>query len=205
MLQAKKFLCSFGFSDYDNPGYFEWSVAFLWFISFQTDMLFFLCAVWVLICFLPPPSGLAFRLYRTMLKFITTMPTSWRTGDETKKPFAIIKQPSGKCVCVCMWAWEQFDTEWFCLLMEAFPVAKIHLNTLVSFIFWLRISAFIWLCKSVNCLCVLYRLYPRHASALNNLGTLTQQTEEAEVYYRRALDINPQHNRALFNLGNLLK
>ncbi|XP_043093670.1 protein O-mannosyl-transferase TMTC1 isoform X2 [Puntigrus tetrazona] len=49
------------------------------------------------------------------------------------------------------------------------------------------------------------RLYPRHASALNNLGTLTHQAEEAEVYYRRALDINPQHNRALFNLGNLLK
>uniref|UniRef100_A0A8C1BG75 dolichyl-phosphate-mannose--protein mannosyltransferase n=1 Tax=Cyprinus carpio carpio TaxID=630221 RepID=A0A8C1BG75_CYPCA len=49
------------------------------------------------------------------------------------------------------------------------------------------------------------RLYPRHASALNNLGTLTHQAEEAEVYYRRALNINPQHNRALFNLGNLLK
>ncbi|XP_073671117.1 protein O-mannosyl-transferase TMTC1 isoform X3 [Paramisgurnus dabryanus] len=48
-------------------------------------------------------------------------------------------------------------------------------------------------------------LYPRHASALNNLGTLTQQAEEAEIYYRKALDINPQHNRALFNLGNLLK
>ncbi|XP_051911797.1 protein O-mannosyl-transferase TMTC1 isoform X2 [Hippocampus zosterae] len=49
------------------------------------------------------------------------------------------------------------------------------------------------------------RLYPRHASAMNNLGTLTQHPEEAERYYRRALDINPQHNRALFNLGNLLK
>ncbi|XP_057179852.1 protein O-mannosyl-transferase TMTC1 isoform X2 [Triplophysa rosa] len=48
-------------------------------------------------------------------------------------------------------------------------------------------------------------LYPRHASALNNLGTLTHQAEEAEMYYRKALDINPQHNRALFNLGNLLK
>uniref|UniRef100_A0A671WGK9 dolichyl-phosphate-mannose--protein mannosyltransferase n=1 Tax=Sparus aurata TaxID=8175 RepID=A0A671WGK9_SPAAU len=49
------------------------------------------------------------------------------------------------------------------------------------------------------------RLYPRHASAMNNLGTLTQSPEEAENYYRKALDINPQHNRALFNLGNLLK
>ncbi|XP_047431445.1 protein O-mannosyl-transferase TMTC1 [Mugil cephalus] len=49
------------------------------------------------------------------------------------------------------------------------------------------------------------RLYPRHASAMNNLGTLTRSTEEAERYYRKALDINPQHNRALFNLGNLLK
>ncbi|XP_036978007.1 protein O-mannosyl-transferase TMTC1 isoform X1 [Acanthopagrus latus] len=49
------------------------------------------------------------------------------------------------------------------------------------------------------------RLYPRHASAMNNLGTLTRSPEEAENYYRKALDINPQHNRALFNLGNLLK
>ncbi|KAM3858807.1 protein O-mannosyl-transferase TMTC1 [Diretmus argenteus] len=49
------------------------------------------------------------------------------------------------------------------------------------------------------------RLYPRHASAMNNLGTLTNHPEEAERYYRRALDTNPQHNRALFNLGNLLK
>ncbi|XP_029016223.1 protein O-mannosyl-transferase TMTC1 isoform X2 [Betta splendens] len=49
------------------------------------------------------------------------------------------------------------------------------------------------------------RLYPRHASAINNLGTLTHDVEEAERCYRKALDINPQHNRALFNLGNLLK
>ncbi|XP_025786654.1 transmembrane and TPR repeat-containing protein 1 [Puma concolor] len=49
------------------------------------------------------------------------------------------------------------------------------------------------------------RLYPRHASALNNLGTLTRDTAEAKIYYQRALQLNPQHNRALFNLGNLLK
>ncbi|XP_042323569.1 protein O-mannosyl-transferase TMTC1 isoform X3 [Sceloporus undulatus] len=48
-------------------------------------------------------------------------------------------------------------------------------------------------------------LYPRHASALNNLGTLTKDLTEAKEYYRRALQLNPQHNRALFNLGNLLK
>uniref|UniRef100_A0A8C3WSZ2 dolichyl-phosphate-mannose--protein mannosyltransferase n=1 Tax=Catagonus wagneri TaxID=51154 RepID=A0A8C3WSZ2_9CETA len=51
----------------------------------------------------------------------------------------------------------------------------------------------------------LFRLYPRHASALNNLGTLTRDTAEAKLYYQRALQLNPQHNRALFNLGNLLK
>ncbi|XP_053799119.1 protein O-mannosyl-transferase TMTC1 [Vidua chalybeata] len=49
------------------------------------------------------------------------------------------------------------------------------------------------------------KLYPRHASALNNLGTLTKDVVEAKAYYRRALQLNPQHNRALFNLGNLLK
>ncbi|XP_051640620.1 protein O-mannosyl-transferase TMTC1 [Manacus candei] len=49
------------------------------------------------------------------------------------------------------------------------------------------------------------KLYPRHASALNNLGTLTKDVVEAKDYYKRALQLNPQHNRALFNLGNLLK
>ncbi|XP_059582473.1 protein O-mannosyl-transferase TMTC1 isoform X5 [Alligator mississippiensis] len=49
------------------------------------------------------------------------------------------------------------------------------------------------------------KLYPRHASALNNLGTLTKDLVEAKEYYRRALQLNPQHNRALFNLGNLIK
>ncbi|XP_053271250.1 protein O-mannosyl-transferase TMTC1 isoform X6 [Pleuronectes platessa] len=49
------------------------------------------------------------------------------------------------------------------------------------------------------------RLYPRHASAMNNLGTLTHCPEEAEYFYRKALDTNPQHNRALFNLANLVK
>ncbi|KAM5251769.1 protein O-mannosyl-transferase TMTC1 isoform 4-T4 [Hipposideros larvatus] len=49
------------------------------------------------------------------------------------------------------------------------------------------------------------KLYPRHASALNNLGTLMRDTAEAKAYYQKALQLNPQHNRALFNLGNLLK
>ncbi|XP_025020449.1 transmembrane and TPR repeat-containing protein 1 isoform X2 [Python bivittatus] len=49
------------------------------------------------------------------------------------------------------------------------------------------------------------QLYPRHASALNNLGTLTKDLAQAKEYYSRALQLNPQHNRALFNLGNLLK
>uniref|UniRef100_A0A671DZW6 dolichyl-phosphate-mannose--protein mannosyltransferase n=1 Tax=Rhinolophus ferrumequinum TaxID=59479 RepID=A0A671DZW6_RHIFE len=51
----------------------------------------------------------------------------------------------------------------------------------------------------------LFRLYPRHASALNNLATLMRDTAEAKMYYQKALQLNPQHNRALFNLGNLLK
>uniref|UniRef100_A0A4W3GGR4 dolichyl-phosphate-mannose--protein mannosyltransferase n=1 Tax=Callorhinchus milii TaxID=7868 RepID=A0A4W3GGR4_CALMI len=49
------------------------------------------------------------------------------------------------------------------------------------------------------------KLYPRHPSALNNLGTLTRNVSEAEIHYRQALKLNPQHNRALFNLGNLYK
>uniref|UniRef100_A0A3B3RET1 dolichyl-phosphate-mannose--protein mannosyltransferase n=1 Tax=Paramormyrops kingsleyae TaxID=1676925 RepID=A0A3B3RET1_9TELE len=58
----------------------------------------------------------------------------------------------------------------------------------------------VWLSREA-----LFRLYPRHASAMNNLGTLTHHPVEAESYYRKALEINPQHNRALFNLANLLK
>ncbi|EHB10174.1 Transmembrane and TPR repeat-containing protein 1 [Heterocephalus glaber] len=49
------------------------------------------------------------------------------------------------------------------------------------------------------------KLYPRHASALNNLGTLMRDTAEAKRYYQRALQLHPKHSRALFNLGNLLK
>lgn len=49
------------------------------------------------------------------------------------------------------------------------------------------------------------KLYPHHASALNNLGTLTKDMVEAQRYYQQALQLNPQHHRALFNLGNLLK
>uniref|UniRef100_A0A3Q0S639 dolichyl-phosphate-mannose--protein mannosyltransferase n=1 Tax=Amphilophus citrinellus TaxID=61819 RepID=A0A3Q0S639_AMPCI len=58
----------------------------------------------------------------------------------------------------------------------------------------------VWLSREA-----LFLLYPQHASAMNNLGTLTRSPEEAEIYYRKALETNPQHNRALFNLGNLLK
>uniref|UniRef100_A0A286XJA6 dolichyl-phosphate-mannose--protein mannosyltransferase n=1 Tax=Cavia porcellus TaxID=10141 RepID=A0A286XJA6_CAVPO len=58
----------------------------------------------------------------------------------------------------------------------------------------------IWLSREA-----LFRLYPRHASALNNLGTLTRDVGEAKRYYQRALQLHPQHSRALFNLGNLLK
>uniref|UniRef100_A0A3P9CU87 dolichyl-phosphate-mannose--protein mannosyltransferase n=1 Tax=Maylandia zebra TaxID=106582 RepID=A0A3P9CU87_9CICH len=58
----------------------------------------------------------------------------------------------------------------------------------------------VWLSREA-----LFLLYPRHASAMNNLGTLTRSPEEAEMYYRKALETNPQHNRALFNLGNLFK
>ncbi|XP_072256210.1 protein O-mannosyl-transferase TMTC1 [Pyxicephalus adspersus] len=49
------------------------------------------------------------------------------------------------------------------------------------------------------------RLYPKHSSALNNLGTLTTNATASEEYYRKALEISPQHSRALFNLGNLLR
>jgi hypothetical protein len=47
------------------------------------------------------------------------------------------------------------------------------------------------------------QLYPRHASACNNLGTLVDDDAEAEIWYRKALEISPNHARAHFNLGNL--
>ncbi|XP_078664197.1 protein O-mannosyl-transferase TMTC1-like isoform X2 [Branchiostoma floridae x Branchiostoma belcheri] len=48
-------------------------------------------------------------------------------------------------------------------------------------------------------------LYPRHASANNNLGTLmTNDSQLQELYYRRAMNITPQHAKAHFNLANLI-
>ncbi|XP_068611588.1 protein O-mannosyl-transferase TMTC1 [Brachionichthys hirsutus] len=43
------------------------------------------------------------------------------------------------------------------------------------------------------------------ASFSPDLLTRTRSPQEAERYYRRALALNRQHSRALFNLGNLLK
>ncbi|KAG8540957.1 hypothetical protein GDO81_029993 [Engystomops pustulosus] len=59
--------------------------------------------------------------------------------------------------------------------------------------------------EAINHYKIVLRLYPKHSSALNNLGTLTSNVTAAEEYYRKALDISPQHSRALFNLGNLLR
>jgi len=47
------------------------------------------------------------------------------------------------------------------------------------------------------------RLWPSHASAHNNLGTLLNDTEEAEAHFQEALRINPLHAHAFFNLANL--
>lgn len=46
-------------------------------------------------------------------------------------------------------------------------------------------------------------LWPNHASAHNNLGTLLSNIEDAEYHFKAALSINPQHPRALFNMGSL--
>ncbi|XP_070580760.1 protein O-mannosyl-transferase TMTC1-like isoform X2 [Ptychodera flava] len=46
-------------------------------------------------------------------------------------------------------------------------------------------------------------LYPRHASANNNLGTLLKDSDnDTEILFRRAIEINPMHVRAYFNLAN---
>ncbi|CAL1276414.1 unnamed protein product [Larinioides sclopetarius] len=46
-------------------------------------------------------------------------------------------------------------------------------------------------------------LWPNHASAHNNLGTLLSDTKEAEHHFKLALLINSHHPRALFNLASL--
>ncbi|XP_022111985.1 transmembrane and TPR repeat-containing protein 1-like [Acanthaster planci] len=49
------------------------------------------------------------------------------------------------------------------------------------------------------------RLWPDHASANNNLGTLLKDDpQQAEAHYRRAILINPNHVRAHFNLASHL-
>uniref|UniRef100_T1J4S4 dolichyl-phosphate-mannose--protein mannosyltransferase n=1 Tax=Strigamia maritima TaxID=126957 RepID=T1J4S4_STRMM len=48
------------------------------------------------------------------------------------------------------------------------------------------------------------RLWPDHASAHNNLGTLLEDPTEAKMHFMEAIRINPLHPRAHFNMGNLL-
>ncbi|XP_074662880.1 protein O-mannosyl-transferase TMTC1-like [Tubulanus polymorphus] len=47
------------------------------------------------------------------------------------------------------------------------------------------------------------RLYPNHTSALNNLGTLTDNQTEAERLFRKTIEIDPKHANAIFNLANI--
>ncbi|KAG7158886.1 O-mannosyl-transferase TMTC1-like 1 [Homarus americanus] len=47
------------------------------------------------------------------------------------------------------------------------------------------------------------RLWPGHSSAHNNLGTLVNDTSEAENHFRLALKAHPQHAHAYYNLANL--
>lgn len=47
------------------------------------------------------------------------------------------------------------------------------------------------------------RLWPKHESAHNNLGTICTDPKEAEAHFRRALEINPFHPRSMFNLANI--
>ncbi|KAL1439467.1 hypothetical protein MTO96_010212 [Rhipicephalus appendiculatus] len=54
---------------------------------------------------------------------------------------------------------------------------------------------------------VLYipRLWPDHASAHNNLGTVLTSAEESEHHFRYALHVNPNHPGAHFNLANIYR
>ena len=47
------------------------------------------------------------------------------------------------------------------------------------------------------------RLWPDHASAHNNLGTLLNDTQEAESHFIEALRAHPQHAHASYNLAML--
>lgn len=49
------------------------------------------------------------------------------------------------------------------------------------------------------------RLWPDHASAHNNLGTLVDDPLVAKFHFMEAIRINPVHARAHFNMGNLLR
>ncbi|XP_075739783.1 protein O-mannosyl-transferase TMTC1-like [Rhipicephalus microplus] len=46
-------------------------------------------------------------------------------------------------------------------------------------------------------------LWPDHASAHNNLGTVLTSAEESEHHFRYALHVNPNHAGAHFNLANI--
>jgi len=66
-------------------------------------------------------------------------------------------------------------------------------------------TAFISPCNLYNVDCsvisISYRLWPDYASAHNNLGALSKDLNLAENAFRNAIEANPQHNGAHFNLG----
>ncbi|KAK8748931.1 hypothetical protein OTU49_015603, partial [Cherax quadricarinatus] len=47
------------------------------------------------------------------------------------------------------------------------------------------------------------RLWPRHSSAHNNLGTLVKNTSQAEKHFWLALKAHPRHSHAFYNLAHL--
>ncbi|XP_013381670.1 transmembrane and TPR repeat-containing protein 1-like [Lingula anatina] len=76
--------------------------------------------------------------------------------------------------------------------------AKVHYNYANMLKDWGRIE------QAIHHYRTALRLFPNHASANNNLGTLLNDPVDAEAHYRRAIQISPGHTNAHFNLGNVL-
>ncbi|KAL1422138.1 hypothetical protein MTO96_022441 [Rhipicephalus appendiculatus] len=76
------------------------------------------------------------------------------------------------------------------------------LLTLLSFLPASNLFVTVGFVVAERVLCI-PRLWPDHASAHNNLGTVLTSGEESERHFRIALHVNPHHPGAHFNLANI--
>ena len=139
-------------------------------------------------------------------------------------PFTIIRRPSGNCVLtICLFvlfSWFLFPFTTTTIWKPIQPFWSISIGHYGSerlnewFIYWkfihnknncFNFSTFFFNFISIG---HIKRLWPDHASAHNNLGALywkISSPDKAEQHFQQALNINPYHAKAHFNLEKVFR